>query len=82
MQVSIDEAAQLQVALDGTGLPETVVGRAKGTDQLTLNTLITALAGQLLSILNPPGNPTALTITPIAGGTESVSATLVITRVG
>lgn len=79
-QVSVAEAGQLQVALDGTGLPNTVVGRATGTSQLVINTLISATAGQKLSIINPTGNPAALTITPTAGGTHAVSATLVITR--
>ena len=79
-QVSFDEAGQLQIALDGVGLPDTVVGRATGTSQLIINTLIAATAGQRLSIINPTGNVAALTITPIAGGTHSVSATLIITR--
>lgn len=79
-QVSVSEAGQLQIALDGTGLPNTVVGRAIGTSQMVINTLITATAGQKLSIINPTGNPAALTITPIAGGTHSVSATLIIMR--
>lgn len=80
-QVSVSEAGQLQIALDAVGLPNTVVGRATPTTQLVINTLITANAAQKLSIINPPGNPSALTITPIAGGTHSVSATLIITRV-
>jgi hypothetical protein len=80
-QVSVTEPGQLQVALGGVGLPNTVVGRATGTSQLVINTLITATAGQKLSIINPTGNPAALTITVIAGGTHSVSATLLITRV-
>jgi hypothetical protein len=81
-QVSVTEPGQLQVALNGAGLPNTVVGRATGISQMVIDTLITATAGQLLSIINPTGNPAALTITPIAGGTHSVSATLVITFLG
>jgi hypothetical protein len=78
-QVSVSEPGQLQVALNGVGLAATVVGRAMGTTQMVIGTLITAAAAQRLSIINPAGNPAALTITPIAGGTHSVSATLVIT---
>jgi hypothetical protein len=79
-QVSVSESGQLQVALNGVGLPNTVVGRATGISQMVIDTLITAAALDKLSIINPAGNPAALTITPIAGGTHSVSATLVITR--
>lgn len=79
-QVSFDEAGQLQVAIGGVGLPDTVVGRATGTNQASGNAVITVAAGAVLSIINPTGNAAALTITPIAGGTHAVSATLNIKR--
>lgn len=81
-QVSVSEAGQLQLALGGVGLPDTVAGRATGTSQIVISTIIHATAGQVLSVINPAGNSTALTITPIAGGTHSVSATLKIKQVG
>lgn len=78
-QASITEAGQLQLALAGVGLPNTVVGRATGTNQIFGSTIINNLvAGQALSVINPAGNSTALTMTVIAGGTHSVSATLSI----
>jgi len=78
-QVSISEAGQLQLALNGVGLVNTVVGSATGTRQLVGNTMITTVnANSILSLINPVGNSTALTVTPIAGGTHSVSATLSI----
>lgn len=78
-QVSVAEAGQLQLALGGVGLPNTVVGRATGTSQLYCSTFITTtVADSILSVINPVGNSTALTITPVAGGTHSVSATLTI----
>jgi|ERR1700690_191647 len=80
-QVSVTEAGQLQLAIGGAGLPDTVTGRATGTDQISGNTIITATAGQVLSLINPAGNSTALTITPTAGGTHSVSATLNIRQI-
>jgi hypothetical protein len=81
-QVSVTEAGQLQIALNGVGLPNTVVGRATGTSQLVGETLITATAGDVLSIINPAGNTPALTITRSAGqaGGTPVSATLAIVR--
>lgn len=78
-QASVSEPGQLQVALGGAGLPNTVVGRATGTNQISGSTLIiTGVINQVLSIINPAGNAAALTMTPIAGGTHSVSATLTI----
>jgi hypothetical protein len=41
----------------------------------------TTTVNSTISIMNPPGNSTALTITPIAGGASAVSANLNITRV-
>jgi hypothetical protein len=78
-QVSVSEPGQLQLALGGVGLSDTVVGRASGTSQLVGSTVImTSSANSVLSLINPLGNSTALTITPIAGGANSVSATLMI----
>lgn len=36
---------------------------------------------KILTVRNPAGNTAALTITPLAGGTRSVSAHLVITQI-
>lgn len=81
-QVSVSEPGQLMLQLNGTELASTVVGRAMGTSQIVGHTLIrTTEPNSILSVVNPSGNPAALTITPIAGGTHSVSATLVITRI-
>lgn len=77
--VSVTEGGQLVLALDGIELPYTVTGRATGTSLLSLTTLVeTTDVHQSLSVRNPAGNSTALTITPFAGGTQPVSATLLI----
>jgi hypothetical protein len=82
-QVSVDEAGQLVVALDGIENADTVVGRATGTNQIVgICVVATTAINTVLSIQNPAGNSTALTITPHAGGTSPVSAHLVIVRVG
>lgn len=85
-QVSVSEAGQLVVAVDdGPGFverAETVVGRDTGTSQIVGDTYLSFDIGDLVQIWNPTGNPAALTITPIAGGTHAVSATLSFTRVG
>lgn len=81
-QVSVDEAGQLILTLDGTDLAYTVVGRATGTTQIVGMALVeTAEINSILTVRNPAGNATALTITPLAGGTRPVSAHLVITQI-
>jgi len=81
-QVPVTEAAQLVLTLNGLELPATVAGRATGTTQISNHVLISVPNPfSLLTVRNPLGNPTALTITPFAGGTNPVSASLVIKRV-
>ena len=82
-QVSVDEAGQLELVLNGTALPYTVVGRATGTSQLVGQALVTtSISNSALQVDNPASAFSALTITPLAGGASPVSATLVITQVG
>jgi hypothetical protein len=81
-QVSVTEAGQLGVELNGVLLVNTVVGRATGTSQITGTFLINvAVPNSTIKIVNPSGNPTALTITPLAGGTDAVSAHLIINQI-
>ena len=80
-QVSVTEAGQLVLTLNGTELPYTVTGRATGTSQIIGMALVeNNIANSVLTVRNPEVTATALTITPSAGGTEPVSAHLVITR--
>ena len=85
-QVSVDEPGQLVLGLDsGFGPVEqaySVVGRATGTSQIVGICLVTTtVANSELSVRNPAGNTSALTITTIAGGKSAVSAHLVIMRI-
>ena len=78
-QVSVDEPGQLLLTLNGADLDYTVVGRATGTSQIVGTAIITTTAvDSVLTVRNPEENATALTITPLAGGTRPVSAHLVI----
>jgi hypothetical protein len=78
-QVSITEPGQLIITLNGADLAYTVVGRATGTSQIVGLALVqTSTINSIITIRNPTGNSTALTITPVAGGTRSVSCHLVI----
>jgi hypothetical protein len=81
-QVSVNEAGQLMLALNGVPLAYTVVGRATGTSQIVGMSLVTtSTTNSTLNVQNPMGNSTALTITPLAGGTYPVAAHLVITQI-
>ncbi|MFC5503379.1 hypothetical protein ACFPJ4_14115 [Lysinimonas soli] len=78
-QVPVTESGQLVVTLDGVELPYTVTGRATGTSSIALSTLVDATAaGDIITVRNPIGGISALTITPLAGGIQPVSATLLI----
>jgi Collagen triple helix repeat (20 copies) len=83
--VSVTEAGQLELTLDsGAGavaLPYTVFGRATGTSQITGEALVTTTAvNSDISVVNPTGEATALTVTPSAGGVDASAASLVIER--
>jgi hypothetical protein len=81
-QVSVTESGQLEFSLNGSPLGYSVVGRSTGQSQLVGESLVTTrVADESLEILNPSGNATALTITPSAGGTNPVSASLVIQQI-
>ena len=80
-QVSVNEAGQLVLAMNGIELPYTIVGRATGTSQIVGTALVqTTSPNSTLSVRNPIGGFVALTVTPLAGGSQPVSAHLVITR--
>lgn len=80
--VPVSEAGQLQLTLNGTPLAYTVVGRATETSDISGMFLVeTTTINSILIVRNPAGNAAALTITPLAGGTNPVSAHLVILQI-
>lgn len=81
-QVVVNESGQLVLTLNGVDLDHTVVGRGTGTSQIVGMTLVeTTVPNSVLTVRNPIGNITDLTITPNAGGNRSVAANLVITQI-
>ena len=78
-QASITEPGQLCILLN-TLYTASMVGRATGTSQIVSMCLVEIVVPTILSIVNPVTETTALTITPFAGGTNEVSAHLVISR--
>lgn len=82
-EVSVDEAGQLLLTLNEEDLAYTVVGRATGASQIVGMAIVTTtVINSILTVRNPSSNSSALTITPLAGGTRPVSAHLVITQLG
>ncbi|MBC7552363.1 MAG: collagen-like protein, partial [Taibaiella sp.] len=81
-QVSVSEVGQLVLELNGTEIASTVTGRAGATTQISGCRLITTTStNSTLRVVNPTGNTPALTITTSAGGSQPVSASLIITRI-
>lgn len=80
---SISEAGQLELTTTNLGLiTYSTTGRATGTSLITNRVFVTTTTvNDVLSVLNPPGNSTALTVTPTAGGTHAAAATLCIIRI-
>lgn len=79
-QASVAEAAQVGLRLNGALVLSSVVGRATGTNQIVINTVIkTTLANEVLEVINA-NSAAALTLTPSAGGTNSVSANLLVNK--
>ena len=80
-EVSVTEAGQLILTLNGADLEYTVVGRATGASQIIGMAIVeTTSINSILTVRNPAGNAAALTITSVAGGPRPVSAHLVITQ--
>jgi hypothetical protein len=81
-QVSITEPGQLVIVVNGVENLSSVVGRATGTSQIVGMSLIkTSAINTIISINNPLGEPTALTVTPLSGGKLPVSAHLIIKQI-
>jgi hypothetical protein len=80
-QISLSESNQVQLVLNGIPLSPSglgTTGQATGFNQ-NMNTMtIQATAGDVLQLLNV--SPTSVTVTPLAGGSNPVAATLSITR--
>ncbi len=81
-EVSVTEAGQLILTLNGEDLEYTVSGRATGSSQIIGTAIVTTtVINSILTVRNPAGNAAALGITPLAGGTRPVSAHLLITQI-
>jgi hypothetical protein len=81
-QVDVTAAAQLQLRLNSGLILNSVVGRATGSSQITgISLVTTTTANSVLEVINPPGNSTTIAVPPNDGGTQPISAHLVILRI-
>jgi hypothetical protein len=79
--VPVTESGQIVLTLNGIELPYAVFGRTTGTSQIIGNTIITTTtANSILTVRNPSGNNTDLTLTDVAGGDLAVTAHLTIVQ--
>ena len=77
--VPVTESGQLVLTLNGTELPYAVFGRTAGTSQILGTVLLTTVTeNSILTLRNPAGNETDLTVTENGGGNLPVSAHLII----
>src|SRR5581483_7437965 len=67
---SVTEPGQLELTQNGVELPSTVYGRATGTSEISGQATLSVAAGDVLTLRNPSGNSSALSFTPLAGGTH------------
>ena len=80
-QVPVTEAGQLELTLNDAAIASSVNGRTTRTSNITgMNIIETTTINSVLSLRNPAGNTTALTITPTAGGASPVTAHLIIIK--
>jgi hypothetical protein len=69
-------ATQVELTLNGAPIATSVVGRATGTSQLVLSTIIrTATPNSTLQVLNPAGNSNSL-VQPPPDGSETQQDTM------
>ena len=77
-KVHTTEPGQLQLELDGLGLPETTsanMNPTSGGHPIVGDAIITTTtANAVVAVINPPGNSTALTITPADGASTHANA--------
>ncbi len=80
-QVSVTGSGQLVLTLNGQELGYTVVGRTGGNSQIVGMALVNVTESSVLTVRNPAGNSSSLEINDNAGGSQPVSAHLVITQI-
>jgi len=80
-RANVAEPAQLVLTLNGTEIPYTVSGTSASPGQVVGMALITTTAeNSILTVRNPTASTAPINLTNSAGGTDPVSAHLIITQ--
>lgn len=81
--VAFVEPSQLQITVNGFAVDSTTTLSGAGTQINTNRVIVSMVAGDTLSIINPVGNATALTVQPADGSlTHAQAPNLIIMLVG
>lgn len=79
-EVGFVEASQLQVAVNGTPVANTTSISGAGTQMNANTALLTLVAADVISIINPTGNAAALTVQPADGSLTHAQAPSLVIR--
>ena len=80
-RANVTEPAQLVLTLNGTEIPYTVSGTSASPGQVVGMALITTTAeNSILTVRNPTASTAPINLTDSAGGSEPISAHLIITQ--
>lgn len=77
--VGFVQASQIQISIGGSGVVDTTT--LSGANSINSNTVIVALsAGELIELVNPPGNPGALTVQAAGVDLQQAQAPSIVFR--
>lgn len=80
-RVNASEAGQLQVAINGAGVPSTTTGQESVDGVISGQSVVTTdAANSVLSIINPATDASVITVTPTAGGANPTANQLTILK--
>lgn len=73
-QAGFTEASQLELSVNGTPVANTAATSGAGTQQNSNTVMVSLTAGDIVELINPAGNATALTVTPANGSLTHAQA--------
>lgn len=77
-EAAVTGSSQLVLAVNGSEVASTTVGRTSGTGQIIGMSIQELPAGSTLQVRNPASANSSVTVTPTAGGEDPVSVHLIV----